>query len=382
MQQVKSPLHRSLIALGLAWLLLAAPAGAQVTEDDVEEAKRIQEEAAAERAAALADLDEAIAAYEEIRGELEQLTFRMAQMRSRIEDYQAATRTMRDEIANRAVESYMRGKERDPVARAFSSESVQQVIIARQVLALAVENQTSALDDLEASTAQMERLQEDLDTDTARAKALRLEAEAIANRMNELFDEAQVQYDTASDEFEQVSEALAEQRRKEEEERRRREEEERLRQAALQAAGNPAAGVPAWVTPDFQCPVAGPNAFRDTWGAPRSGGRSHRGVDMMAARGAPLVAVGSGTVTRSYGVLGGNIVWLHADHGVSYFYAHLDSYPDGFVNGMWVQRGQVIGYTGDTGNPAPGAYHLHFGIYPGGTGAVNPYPTVQRACQG
>ncbi|NIS29356.1 MAG: M23 family metallopeptidase, partial [Actinobacteria bacterium] len=105
-----------------------------------------------------------------------------------------------------------------------------------------------------------------------------------------------------------------------------------------------------------------------------------KGVDMMAARGTKLVAVGDGYIRISYGSLGGNIVWLHADHGVSYFYAHLDSYPSGLVDGQRVGRGQVIGYVGDTGNPAPGAYHLHFGIYPGGSTAVNPYPSVARSC--
>jgi murein DD-endopeptidase MepM/ murein hydrolase activator NlpD len=65
---------------------------------------------------------------------------------------------------------------------------------------------------------------------------------------------------------------------------------------------------------------------------------------------------------------------------VNYFYAHLDSYPSGLVDGQRVTRGQVIGYMGDTGNPAPGAYHLHFGIYPGGITAVNPYPSVARVC--
>jgi murein DD-endopeptidase MepM/ murein hydrolase activator NlpD len=134
------------------------------------------------------------------------------------------------------------------------------------------------------------------------------------------------------------------------------------------------------VTPGFICPVAGPSAFTDTWGAPRSGGRTHAGVDMMGARGTPLVAVGDGYIEMSYQNLGGNVVWLHADHGVSYFYAHLDSYPSWLANGQRVARGDVIGYMGDTGNPAPGAYHLHFSIYPGGIAPVNPTPTVARVC--
>ena len=55
------------------------------------------------------------------------------------------------------------------------------------------------------------------------------------------------------------------------------------------------------------CPVAGPNAFGDTWGAPRPGGRKHEGVDMMSPAVTPLVAVVAGDATTRTNVLGGNI---------------------------------------------------------------------------
>ncbi len=276
-------------------------------------------------------------------------------------------------VVDRAVQSYMNGEERDPVAQVFSPETVQQSMIARQVLALAVESESQQLDDLEATTAEMSRLRQELDAESIQLVALQTEAEAIAARMNAMFEQADAEYEAVHEQYHEVKEERQEQVRREEEARRQRE----LMQAALQL---PAEGVPGWVTPGFICPVAGPSYFLDTWGAPRSGGRTHKGVDMMGSRGTPLVAVGSGIVRKSYGSLGGYIVWLYADHGVNYFYAHLDSYPSGLADGQWVQRGQVIGYMGDTGNPAPGAYHLHFGIYPGGITAVNPYPTVRAAC--
>lgn len=122
------------------------------------------------------------------------------------------------------------------------------------------------------------------------------------------------------------------------------------------------------------CPVAGPRAFSDTWGAPRSGGRSHEGVDMMSPRGTPLVAAESGSAQFKQTNLGGNSVWLTGASGTRYFYAHLSSFAG---SSRSVSRGEVIGYVGSTGNTS--ANHLHFEVRPGGR-AVNPYPYVAAAC--
>ena len=95
------------------------------------------------------------------------------------------------------------------------------------------------------------------------------------------------------------------------------------------------------------CPVQGAVAYADTWGAARSGGRSHQGVDMMAPSGTPLVAVVSGSVNFKQTRLGGNSIWLSGNDGNRYFYAHLSSFEG---SSRSVSQGEVIGYVGSTGN--------------------------------
>jgi murein DD-endopeptidase MepM/ murein hydrolase activator NlpD len=124
------------------------------------------------------------------------------------------------------------------------------------------------------------------------------------------------------------------------------------------------------------CPVGGPVSFVDSWGAPRSGGRAHEGVDMMSAYGTPEIAITSGTITYAgYSSLGGNVMYLSGDDGNLYIYIHSATQ----LSGGHVRAGQQIGTVGDTGNAA-GNPHLHFEFHPGGGGPVNPTPLASSVC--
>ena len=95
----------------------------------------------------------------------------------------------------------------------------------------------------------------------------------------------------------------------------------------------------------FQCPVNG-SAYSNNYG-PRGGG-FHYGIDMFASSGTPLVAVKAGSVryVPNEGD-GGNTVYLSADDGNTYFYAHLSAFVGGARS---VAQGEIVGLVGATGN--------------------------------
>jgi murein DD-endopeptidase MepM/ murein hydrolase activator NlpD len=128
------------------------------------------------------------------------------------------------------------------------------------------------------------------------------------------------------------------------------------------------------------CPVQGPMYFIDSWGFPRSGGRSHQGTDMMSEYGVWTVAPVDGVVEHRSNGLGGLTWYLYGDDGNTYYGAHLQAYEN--VGVGWVAAGTVIGYVGDSGNAQGTPPHLHFEFHPGGGGPVNPYELLTSVCPG
>jgi murein DD-endopeptidase MepM/ murein hydrolase activator NlpD len=127
------------------------------------------------------------------------------------------------------------------------------------------------------------------------------------------------------------------------------------------------------------CILERPYSYVDTWGAARSGGRSHQGTDVMAPHGARVFAFVSGVVSReSTSTNGGIQLYLQGDNGTEYFYAHLSGYA--VSTGTRVRAGQLIAYNGQTGNARYTAPHVHFEVHPGGGSPVNPYPHLKPVC--
>lgn len=131
-------------------------------------------------------------------------------------------------------------------------------------------------------------------------------------------------------------------------------------------------------------PVKGIKAARlsDTWGAARSHGRRHEGIDIMAKRGSKVLSATPGVVVDLRdNSLGGKVIWIAGPAGSYHYYAHLDKHKRGLDVGDRVKKGQVIGYVGNSGNARGGSPHLHYGIYLNGKGrgAVNPYLYLFRS---
>jgi len=89
--------------------------------------------------------------------------------------------------------------------------------------------------------------------------------------------------------------------------------------------------------------------------------KMHRGTDFAAPSGTPIMASGSGTVTRArWCGGGGNCVKIKHNSTYETVYAHMKSFGKGVKEGRKVKQGQIIGYVGSTGlSTGP---HLHYEV--------------------
>lgn len=128
--------------------------------------------------------------------------------------------------------------------------------------------------------------------------------------------------------------------------------------------------------------------YYDGYGDPRSfqgSSFSHEGIDLLAPKGTPIVAVASGTVVRyGWNTLGGYRLTIQLDQypGYRFYYAHMDRYAPGIYQGAHVNAGQLLGYVGSTGEGperTEGHFvtHLHFGIYSADGTTLDPYPYLR-----
>jgi murein DD-endopeptidase MepM/ murein hydrolase activator NlpD len=117
----------------------------------------------------------------------------------------------------------------------------------------------------------------------------------------------------------------------------------------------------------LELPVLGASrdALRYSFDEARGSDRKHEAIDILAPMNTPVVAVEDGTIAKLFrSDAGGNTVYLFDPTTTYvYYYAHLDHYAPGLTEGKKVQRGQVLGFVGVTGNAPKDTPHLHFAIF-------------------
>lgn len=369
-----------LLAIGLAAVV---PVGASAqTQRDIDKAEQNKSVAAARQSHAYLDylqisqeMDEAIEVHELLRAEREDLTYRISRMQEAADLYRDQVRTLEEHARNIVRGAYTSGQ-RNIVGTAFTSASIQDVVTTQALIGRATQRELESLDDLAAVSRQADRSSAELDIRRADVAANEARAVVVVDQITELQDRQAAILAIAD-----VNLRTAINRLNQEIKEKRIEDDRIKRQQADKSSSRPGAagGAPAAATPGFMCPVQGRSYFIDSWGFARSGGRKHKGVDLMAARNTPLVAVVDGRVRLGSNSLGGWVAHIYADNGTVYYYAHLQSHAANLTSGQRVKKGTIIGYVGNSGNARYTGTHVHFEIRPNGK-AVNPYPTVRSAC--
>lgn len=353
---------RALLVLVVALSGLSPVAASATSESDVERAEAARAEAYQRLVDANAELDAALLEYHQINAELEELKHRISVVSERIDTHEEEVAGLNDRARDLVTEAY-KNAGTDLFTIAFEAESIQDVLTSQVLIDRATDHDLVELDRLDAVRREMDRLKDELDVDQARVEELQTAAGEVVQRLDTIRAEI-------ADEYARTDAAAREARIQFEEAERKRKLEE--------AAKKRGAGGGVGAIAGFVCPVPG-SSFINDWGFPRSGGRTHKGTDMFASRGTPVLAVGNGTIRVKTNSLGGIVAYLTTGSAM-YYYAHLDGYAGGITTGVSVKTGQTIGYVGNTGNAIGTVPHLHFQIHPGGGSPVNPYPTLAAAC--
>ncbi|MDX1510230.1 MAG: peptidoglycan DD-metalloendopeptidase family protein [Nitriliruptorales bacterium] len=293
-----------------------------------------------------ADLANLVAEQEELEARIALTEDELVDLETRADELSAEVVRVNKALGDRARSAYKNGFDQNPLALLISSRGPRDAIDKASLLEVLARRDDAQLETAIALRTQLDQV-EILLRDRAR-------------ELDDLEAQMQASIDAVSDRLSRVRLLEADLR------------ERAARQRMIDR------GVQAGI---YACPVASPVFFVDSWGAPRSGGRRHKGVDMMAPYGNQLFAFTNGRISRMRSSsLGGISLYLWGDDGHEYYYAHLSGYASSAYVGKRVEAGELIGFNGDSGNARGGSPHLHFEVHLWGGAATNPYPWVRAVC--
>jgi murein DD-endopeptidase MepM/ murein hydrolase activator NlpD len=390
---------RARVAVVAAFLVVlsaaATVAGAAPSEEDIERARQ-RLERIEDRLAEIQDrlsatqvrLNEVAERVEAQQGALEQITAELLRTQDRIDRARDRYERISDRLNERAAVAYMTGP----------ASSIDFLLDAENVAELTdrlayVDALAQSDAELAVRVANLENLLVAAETQLERQQARRAQAlEEARDRQAELTSLFQEQQDLFATQERLVTRA-------ERDLKKLKRERAAWLEQQRQKVGNPVGGR-VWNGGSLSpfdhvfeaCPVAGPRAFGDGFGAPRYAGgyHIHKGVDIVAPLGTPIVAPFDGQAYTSANSLGGNVVFVVGAMGRAYN-AHLNGYSE--LSNSAVSAGDVIGYVGNTGSSTTPHDHFEFHPYsmPGGwyrsyygysivEDAINPYPLLLQAC--
>ena len=379
----------AIAALVIAVMPFPGRPAAAITRSDVEAACQ-------DSSAALAAYEKSQARFAEVALELDQTSvavqdnsIKLDRTESLVARQEATVDELQAALADQADELYMQAVSAPTFLLLGSPEDI---IMASSVLETSSVDGLSAVNDVTSARSDLQHYSNELSDVATELADLQAGQTDAVNLQQAAMVEAGQAYDQLSEECREAKSQFEAELARQRELERRRDEERARREAEAQAAAAAETTIPRSDPPadpepieppptvnGFLCPMTpGQTQFIDSWGFPRSGGRTHQGTDMMAPWDEPVFAVESGVIDADSGGIGGNNIWLAGDSGTGYYYAHLNGFA--VSDGARVGQGDLVGYNGATGNAAGGAPHVHFQLHPGGGSPINPYPTLAAAC--
>jgi len=327
-------------------------------------------------------IDSATTRYQQLQSSIMDTRTELARARSRYE----RLRTRLDDRARYAYENGPAGDIEFILGSSSLTDLSDRVEFLGQVaqsdadLANAVQNHAN---DLESRRQKLDRLLADQVETLNEYNAARGALDAKFADQQEIYDREQALIDDMNSKAAEVDGLIAKLKHK-------------LRAEELAAARAAAAANGIVLVngkgPFETCPVNGPHAYGDSFGAARCAGgyHPHAGNDLMAPRGTPVVAPFAGYASEDPNGLGGNAFILRGSLGYVYG-AHLDHY--GTMGNVSART--TIGYVGDSGDAQGGPTNLHFEWHPNVIpaspyrsvygysvigSAIDPYPYLNLVC--